>query len=376
MEHRTQDLLKEARSRQSSRPLMRGSALAGNAWDDYETAMHEFAQSGSVWDEIGKYPVSGSLTPVPPSIRSYIKSKAPVLEHLRTAIRRSESRFNGPWSGEEHQIRRTLQYRCISLAFAEAAVLREDRLAEDCAERLVDLAFVLRDIQDNTPGDYGVLAKIGWDRSLEEWRELLKDQFLPKDMICRIEGQLESLDRAYPRLVPALRNNTMEFGLLSGGPGWYAQAHSDGELPTSWRYLWSIHLTLADAFLWHDSWNRRAESCDVVPWSEAKSLLDRISASAEACSNAYARGWSGAPERLVHRHHRILVRLRQLRTALRFRASEEVLALPDPFGGVLCHEIRDRTFRVWSVGANGIDDSGESDIYNSPRDDISFEINR
>ena len=68
--------------------------------------------------------------------------------------------------------------------------------------------------------------------------------------------------------------------------------------------------------------------------------------------------------------------LREVRMALRFIATEEMIALPDPFGTALRHRVEGGRLRIWSVGMNGTDDEGNCSSQGNSQDDILFSVTR
>ena len=49
-----------------------------------------------------------------------------------------------------------------------------------------------------------------------------------------------------------------------------------------------------------------------------------------------------------------------LRTAVRYRATGEILELEDPFGTRLRHSEKDGRLKIWSIGADGVDNGGDN----------------
>jgi len=68
--------------------------------------------------------------------------------------------------------------------------------------------------------------------------------------------------------------------------------------------------------------------------------------------------------------------LRLLQAAARWRATGQALDLADPFGDKLLHDEKDGTFRVWSVGPDGVDDHGDGEWKSGSGKDIVLQWKR
>src|SRR5207302_7499957 len=89
-----QDVAKEVRSRDSRRPVLRGAAVEGNAWDDYRIALAKVGYRDVT-------PLANMLWRDSPAERSKAREcterGAAALEALRRGASRSDARLRTEW---------------------------------------------------------------------------------------------------------------------------------------------------------------------------------------------------------------------------------------------------------------------------------------
>ena len=80
------------------------------------------------------------------------------------------------------------------------------------------------------------------------------------------------------------------------------------------------------------------------------------------------------PPRNIFRER--LAQLRLLRIAAAFLASGDLPALEDPYGRTIQSSVTDTKLKLWSVGNDGVDDSGFGEWEARKGKDIVLEVER
>lgn len=130
--------------------------------------------------------------------------------------------------------------------------------------------------------------------------------------------------------------------------------------------------------------NRIVDS-DRRAWSEVRGVAESVRKEQEASKNALIvaacewnrKLWGGAswtPPATTGRERRAQLRL--LRVAVHYRATGEILELDDPFGTGILYAQTTNHLRVWSIGADGMDDGGAGCWKPRPTGDIVLDIDR
>jgi len=138
-----------------------------------------------------------------------------------------------------------------------------------------------------------------------------------------------------------------------------------------WKYGFSSRHIAVDCFHWLDRWMDERASWEILPYQEAKARLEKHEKLDRTCPNRIAAMFAilgPVGSRFPHRD--LLARIRLLRTAC---GAER---LRDPFGDVLKSALNGETFRIWSVGPNGIDEGGSGGWLGKDSPDIVLEVKR
>lgn len=334
-----EDLVAEAGSRDSSRPVLRGEPVPGDAWEEYGPILQE-------WDAA----MLGSVT-----LRRDWESGA--VAALRRGVRRSSARnpYGQDWARGEGR------YPMNGILALGASGLAYARQARDgaAAELTLDVAMFARDVGFN--GNFGMQE--GSHRlllaALSHLHTLL--QTVGPEVSRQIARELEVLDRALVRsgylMLNELAREGRRFRTQEDGEWW------GNDLPApGWREAFSRRLMIAEGFQTLADWTRRTLEEDDVPWGSPQATREnwiweegvggRNGLVRTAVQSEFVWSFEG---RDLH------ARIHLHRLAAQYRATGEILQLPDPFGLQLRYEERDGWLRVWSVGQRRDNQGGEGD---------------
>lgn len=378
MERRVQELLLEAKARDARRPVLRGEAVPGNAWDDYGLALAEIKKIGkrTVLSEFASRPSRGDRT----AVENILAQHSVALDHLRRGARRAE--------GQSPYLELALQSNTIpgmldtqwlaNFSACQARLWTEAGRAREAAELLLDTCQFGRDVGHNGVLISEMIGIAVYGVSLEELREVLISKQLTKEDFLEVERELEILDGSFVAHASALLNDVLSTGVSyeRGTPTLFDQKEFQDRNPRpeeTWRYFFSTRLLQGEAFDRLDRWMRRASEAEAKPWAAAQREYDDLRARARTSYNilltsqsgVFDSGYSGRSRRAD---------LRLLRVAAHYLAAGEILELDDPFGVKLRHSVTDGKLKLWSVGRDGQDDGGDGVWMRYNGKDIVLEI--
>ena len=338
----------------SSRTVLRGTAIPGNGWEEYEqAAIAEVRDDIPSLNEIlgGHDKDSGRADEL---LRKYESGAL----HLRKGVRRQTVLLPGP----------SVRIPDLTLAILKlrARDLRRNGQSPVAAELLLDIAQVGLDIGRNRDDSAQRAAHEVFVFMSDELRELLVSDRATPEAFAEIGRQLETLDRNWIRWGSTFLHRTLAMGLafLSDDLDGYEALPERAKIPfRDARHLYSRRLMLVDAFEQWDRWNRRLSEGDGMSRAQFAGLLQEIEGEAAASRNEVLRAlldrWPGCFKIFASDFNRERrAQLRLLRTIAHYRATGEVLTLEDPFGGSLRSRREGDQLRTWSIGANGRDDGG------------------
>lgn len=370
------------RSELPTRPVLRGKSEPGNAWTAYGQAiaiapMLSRNSSFTLYFEDARVQAR-----YPPATLSQMEAWAApcdsALGLLRAGSRRAELRPTIAW---EHRFSPSVMeldragagvWALSHAGVVKAHLLIERGRSDQAAELLMDLAVFGRDALLGTDVDgcrigVEVLNLVSW-----EVRKLLREKKLSMVALQRLDHELELLDRHWPSGKETLFNHLLAFGLgcreeLQQGSLMYA-----GSKPRtfrSWRWGYSARFRAASTFL-------RAEL-------GVRRMLQEAGEGALSYGSRAAIGeW---PDPVLDDAFRYPLSadpgigeragFRVLRTGIHFLITGEVMDLPDPFGDRLKKAARENKLRVWSVGADRVDQGASEDGWTYGRD-IVLEVER
>ena len=324
----------EARARNRARPVIRGEAAPGTAWEEYSRALTS-VQNANASD------VQRWLDGVPGADR--VKAEAVLAAHrttldlLRAGARKAEGTYPTEWekgfSGAQPPLVATRNL--TKIAAGQARLLMEAGKSREATDLLLDAAQFSADLGRNTVliGELSGLASLG--DVFEGLRTLPPDHDVGR--------ALEVLEGNLPNHGDTLRN---ELALIGTS---FAAVGRGGGAPLDWRFGFSRESMLLDAWTTlQDMVNRTAETT-TKPWAEAGRVSRELETETKANGNAIVATAIPALLRSQRSSREALARLRMLRVL-----HGGATGLEDPFGGRLLSD----GVKVWSVGADGIDGGG------------------
>lgn len=346
MERRIDELTAKARARRYVRPILRGQAVAGNAWDEYLLAL----------DDANRRPMTMIEIPEAGVIANFWALNGSLIEHLRRGAQCSDVAI--PLSTETGSSRifptlrnwdplwkTTTRYTRLLVAQGEY---------REAAQRLAELYLVGCDLSRNAVSDMDGPAMEIRRHALDELRILVVDRRLPGDVLLLLEKELAILDGMPPDRALIVLNDTARVGrVLLLEPAWedHLFIGKQGMPAFDWRHAFSKRLLAIDLFKRVDDWNCRAARAVEMPWPEALRVHRAVGAELRDCGDVFFSlglqsvawaAWARATQ----------AKLRLLRVAVHFRLNHEVLPLDDPFGTQLLYQgAGSGHLKVWSLGA-------------------------
>jgi hypothetical protein len=362
MESRVAELKAEVERRPPARPLLRGEAVAGNAWDDYMAAAATLPK-GIVPTPLPAFLNRDNNANVA-TVRDFVFAHDKALDLIRAGTRRAEVRPSFHWDQGylpvDFDQGPAMTFR--DLGACKSRFLREEHRVREAMELLLDLAQFGRDLCQNTYPETECLGLWTWDRVGDELADLVTARTLSPEERRDLDRELAILDGNWPNPEAGMLNQSLVLGsglmqevkmgsLLYGTP--------DERYLYSWRWAFSSRLRASSTFTRVDQWSREALHAQESTWSEEQrvcaDLLEQVSSWLEPIVR-----WTAAdPFKFPHRRRDVRSRLRLLRTAVHFSVTGEVLPLADPFGGQIHPVVREGRLKVWSVGQDGVDDGGD-----------------
>lgn len=93
-----EDVARETRARDPRRPVLRGDAIEGNAWDDYEAALGAFASTKDLNVAADYFYERSNADPA--KVRAIVQLHAPALQALRRGASRSCAQRKVEWEND------------------------------------------------------------------------------------------------------------------------------------------------------------------------------------------------------------------------------------------------------------------------------------
>jgi hypothetical protein len=280
------------------------------------------------------------------------------LDRLHEGARRcaaSPAEFPPGWRGEWDQPTLCFLMNCCVL---RARRDRESGGPWNAAETLLDSLQLARFWASSGKGDNRVDALHSLDPSLDELRDILARETLSRDLLLRIDGELEALDAALRSptsyLLPALAR--WAEGLETAD----LDTQLMHEAPYRWRYLLPTRLMLADAFEFYDRHVRRLLDSEKKSYLDMARNANQLYREREASKNPLLYSDGSVARELDWVGLERAAQFRLLRVAARYRATGEILQLNDPFGRDFIHSRTENRMRFWSLDRDGRDDGGEA----------------
>lgn len=370
MDERFEALRAETASRSPARPVLRGEPEPGNAWDEYQKALkiveplHPLKPDNSVLgDFVARRPKADRSR-----VRALVVTYGEALEALSRGAWRERSRFDYDWEAGVYMNGPDMvgSLSLVSLAICRVRLLREANRTGEALGLLLDAAQFARDMAWNSPITTEMIAISHMRTVFDEILEMVRAGTLSKGELEALARGLERLDTSFPGhddailneaalLIVTLRNEDREGrgGLLLNMFG----AH--------------LRVEMVDEY---DRTMRRIAAAERISWAEVRRVGLEIEREVkESRSSVVALSMpmflkASAPVRATR------TRLRLVRAAVHFRLTGEDPDLEDPFGGKLRTVRRGKGIRIWSVGANGIDDGGKGSWATNQDPDLVLDL--
>ena len=367
MEKSLRELREDHAARNVPRPVLRGEAVPGYAWDDYTPALQAMKGVSSVLgDFITRSPKADRA-----KVEALFVSHAAALDGLRKGAQRADGIYRMKWEdGFSADIPGLLQSQnLVNLAAARARVLAEEGKPREAADLLLDAAVFARDLGYNQLLISEMISCALYGIVLEDLRDLILSGKLSAEDLSRVERELDSLDRSFPRNSDSMLNEALAAGFqytkagVNLGELVQLQGGAGGSRELSNYLLWSVllpgRLTCADAYFIQLDFMKRYAGAGERSWSAVQAENQRSQAEIGKLRNPLASillpgltsSHRAGRERRTH--------LRLLRVAARYRATGEILSLEDPFGTKLQTSETGGKLKVWGVGRDGVDDGGQ-----------------
>jgi hypothetical protein len=361
------EVLREELARPVERPVLRGKATEGNAWDDYEKAFAGvLSLNGS--EALGKAVIRDPKAD-PAAVERLLAAHAYALKDLASGAgrRRAEFLYRSP-QGEPLKDFNSVSPHCIKmLAICQARFLADHGKGREAAELLLDVGQLSRDLGFSGPYLYRWIPSGILDMALDELRVLVLSDALTRDDLLEVGRALEVLDGGFRVVGPLEPVDVMELGfefLDSDDLSWALRVNArnrnfPGVRPwEGWKYGFSKKLMVAKAIEEAMGVATLASQAHKAPWPEFSRTWDELDKGLAESRNPVVREfvrrftWVDVVARQVR------ARLRLLRVAAQFRATGEILDLEDPFGTRLLHQGSGSHLKVWSLGTEGVDKVG------------------
>jgi hypothetical protein len=380
LEQRVSQLGADLDARCGPRPILRGTPIPGDAWDDYLPAI----DLASKMEEYSMFQMFASSSGEPDFERYRVRPDKylSAVQGMQRGTRRAESRrvrlhekeaFLQDWGGTWLQGAVALGY----VSGCRARCLAAEGKTHDATELLLDLLKYGQDV-----------AADGSELAHELSREIMSSGLVGIEYLlihgkvstedCRqMSEELGRLDGTFPRLGPVLLCKLEYFGswMLSGqglddlrGIGCVPRG---SEIEPGWREAYSRRLMLVAIFDRTDDLVAGLLATDLGTSSDEVARRSKVYLDLGETRHWLFKAFTGMfPDSRPLRHLRTRVRL--LRVAAHYRASGDILELDDPLGTKLLHKVEPDQMRFWGVGNNGKDDGGDG----SSSDDIIVVIPR
>lgn len=367
-------MLAEARARDASRPVLHGTAVAGNSWTDYEPALKETRSMRADREALGLF-IERKPKADRARVEGILAAHPSPIEQLRKGAVRATGQY--PYRWEDGFVAGGPGF-IDAQVLAQLAVIRSRLLVEEgklreAVELLLDCCQFARDLGHNATLISGMLSMAHYGLAFDELRGILETAAPAKEDLLDLERALEAVDRSFPSMEFDYFNEAMATGCalrkedLQGIEGMVLLRGFEGPR----------RLLFADAFDTHRHFMRLSGATESKPWSEALRLQAEMDRELEKLWNPLSRlltpGLIGSGRAARERR----AQLRLLRVAAHYRATGELLSLDDPLGVRLNSTLTGTRLKIWSVGRDGADDGGTGDWKpTTVKSDIVLEVDR
>jgi hypothetical protein len=381
MERSIQELRAQSDLRNGPRPVLRGTAIPGSAWEHYSPAL--VSMKGASSSGMGEYVTRGPKADRQKLDDALVKY-APALDGLRKGAMRADGHYPLKWEqGFSADIPGLLQSQNLgNLAVCRARLLAEEGKPREAAELLLDTCQFARDLGYNQILISEMIGIAIGGMALDELRDLILQGKLSKEELIDIARQLEILDGTFPVNGHSMLNEPLAAGfdfLKSGGDIDLSSMTAGGTVRWNyyvWRAVFPKRLICADFYFVELDYMKRFAAADARSWASCSATGSQAEMEIRKLGNPIAQlmvpGLSGSNragrERRTH--------LRFLRAMALTRATGVLPELDDPFGGKLLHSSQGGKVRIWSVGRDQVDNGGKGEWKANAGPDTVFEFDR
>lgn len=369
----------ETAARDTSRPPRPGKSEPGNAWDDYTAALAAVEKDKEALKAVAEYvdkPTPAGRAKAEPIVAAH----AATLDLLRKGVRRERGEATIRWEdGFAIKTPGLMSPRALgNLAAAKARFLLEEGKAREGVDLLLDVCQYARDQGSNTILIEHMVCLALTSTASEELKTFIQSGKLTREDLLEIDRGLDHVEKVLPNTAHAFMNEPLQLGhhTLKEISGDNFIQMGDGPSIYQLKYGFSLKIMAAEAFNESVAIMRRGAEADSKSWAEVRKLSDEMEkVSRESANPLIQITVPGLAS--VHRVSREKkAHLRMLRTAARLKAGETA-DLDDPFGGKLLRSEKDGKLKIWSVGRDGVDDSGVGEWKADDKSkDIVLEVNR
>jgi hypothetical protein len=343
VETRTQAIRRETDERPRLRPVLTGTAEAGNAWPDYALALKEISADRKLQQQFTQLQ-SHDYTRDREAAERVLAGLPNIFEHLRRGAHREEGR----WVDEPPL---TVCMSLGTVTVTRARLFREEGRDREALDLLTDFLQFAGDIRRNA-GRVGDMVGSGlcivtfW-----ELADLVLAGMLAPTDLAALARSLETFDSSWHDARLSLREDFFELR---------DAINKEKVTPVhAWRYGFSTAALKADAVLILDSLIEESIRSESLPWRETLAAYERLNRKVKESSNrAVRRGLDLAP-RCGSQHRTARAKLRILRAAVQVRIDGTVPEFDDPFGAKIRHAREGSSLKLWSVGRDGVDNGGQ-----------------
>jgi len=379
-----EQVAREVLARDSKRAVLRGEAVPGNAWEDYEPAIQSIQYKNvSVASEyLSRHPKADRA-----NAQTAVEQCATSLRALHRGASRAESRRRADWQSPGNGSSPSPNFLAI-MAACRARLLAEDGHTRDAVQVLLDAAQFGVDAGWNGDLMDGYMSTGILHTTQEEMKWLLSGRTLGREECLELVRALEHLDQSFPREADAYAVEPMSTGCNYLRQGSLraimdATGMSDPISPT-WRYGFSERLVIVDAFEQNRAWSRGSQEAAGKPWKEARQeYFDQLDLRTALRNPLLEKFYkiqqtlaSSPPSPPRNPFRERLAQLRMLRAAATFRFSGEAPVFDDPYGDKIRSSMTEKHLKLWSVGGDGVDDGGSGEWDAGKGKDIVLEVER
>jgi len=381
MEKSIQEVHALSSARNGPRPVLRGTAVPGCAWDDYSPALT--STRGAPTSVLGEYVARGSKADRA-KVEAALASHGPALDALRKGAMRADGVFRMNWEqGFSADVPGLLQSQNLAnLAVCKSRLLAEEGKVREAAELMLDTCQFAHDLGYNQILIPEMISIAITGLALEELRDMILRGKLSKEDLQDIGRELEILDGSFPRNGHSMMNEAMAMG--------YECMKLNGNFDLStvqvsrniewdyylWRTFFPGRLICADAYFTELDYMKQFAAADEKSWAACQAVGSIADMEIRKLRNPIARlsmvSLTGSNR--AGREKRTHLRL--LRAAAHYRATGQLPVLEDPFGTKLLGSEQGGKVKVWSVGRDQFDDGGKGEWKPNVGPDIVLEFDK